>query len=241
KHGDRLMGCATAAGPAFEGAGLSSGIRAGDGAISRIAFQANPFAVHTDMIGIEKRMHPAGICGSAYIDFLAQARRIGLLMPTGRFDRAAGLDTADRLIPWNQNDLAFRLTHTEHARHIVISQTDIAHLLQAKAAIAAGILTLLNQAGLQPSQIRKLYLAGGFGMHIDVTNAIACGLLPGFSPSQIQSVGNTALAGAYIALMDSSILAELSRIGRRLQVVELNLDPNFETTYIDQLLLPDVA
>ncbi|MGE5610536.1 MAG: ASKHA domain-containing protein [Bacillota bacterium] len=241
KHGDQLMGCATAAGPAFEGAGLSCGIRAGDGAISRIRLDASPFAVHTEMIGAEKRIRPAGICGSAYVDFLAQARRTGLLAPAGRFERSLALDSDDRLIPWNGNDLAFRLAHADHAKQIVISQTDIARLLQAKAAVAAGILILLKQAGLEVAQIRRLYLAGGFGTHMDVNNAIACGLLPGFKAEQVQSVGNTSLGGAYVALMDSTVLDEMSRIGKRLKVIELNLDPDFETTYIDQLLLPDVG
>jgi len=86
--------------------------------------------------------------------------------------------------------------------------------------------------------VKTLYLAGGFGMHLDLSSAIDCGLLPGFSVQQIQLVGNTALAGAYLCLMDGGAFAEVRRIGREMTVVELNLDPEFETTYIDQLLLP---
>ena len=81
-----------------------------------------------------------------------------------------------------------------------VTEVDIAHLLQAKAAIAAGILTLLHRVGLEPPQIKMLYLAGGFGLHLDVTNAIACGMLPGFVPEQVQVIGNSSLAGAYLAL-----------------------------------------
>lgn len=75
-------------------------------------------------------------------------------------------------------------------------------------------------------------------MHLDLDNAIACGLLPGFEPGQIQLVGNTSLGGATLVLLDRNIRGELSRAGREVEVVELNLDPGFEDTYIDQLSLP---
>jgi uncharacterized 2Fe-2S/4Fe-4S cluster protein (DUF4445 family) len=70
-----------------------------------------------------------------------------------------------------------------------------------------------------------------------VTNAIACGMLPGFVPKQVQVIGNSSLAGAYLALLDYGVLDELRRLARELNVVELNLDPGFETRYIDQLTL----
>ncbi|MCX6897647.1 MAG: ASKHA domain-containing protein [Verrucomicrobia bacterium] len=237
KHGDRLLGCATAAGPAFEGSGLANGIRAGDGAIGHIGFDAEPLAVRTEVIG---NAAPVGICGSAYVDFLAEARRIGLISHTGRFDRAVVARARNWFIQ-NKYGLALRVARGQGVHDIIISELDIARLLQAKAAIAAGVLTLLHRAGLQPRDIKQLYLAGGFGMHINVPNAIACGLLPGFSPEQVQVVGNTSLAGAYLALLDSGVLDALTRIGKQLEVVELNLDPGFEDRFIEQLPLPDQA
>jgi uncharacterized 2Fe-2S/4Fe-4S cluster protein (DUF4445 family) len=231
KHADRLLGCATAAGPAFEGCGLANGIRAGDGAISHIRLQRNPVAVHAEVIG---NARPIGICGSAYVDFLAEARRVGLIRRTGRFEKTVGE-------PFGQTGasaVALRVGASESGQPIVITESDIARLLPAKAAIAAGILTLLHRAGLEPRDIRRLYLAGGFGMHVEVANAIACGLLPGFTPQQVQVVGNTSLAGAYLALLDSGVLDELRRISQRLEVVELNLDPGFEDRFIEQLPLP---
>ncbi|MBM3888307.1 MAG: DUF4445 domain-containing protein [Verrucomicrobia bacterium] len=232
KHGDRLLGCATAAGPAFEGCGLANGVRAGDGAISHIRLERDPFAVHTEVIG---NARPIGICGSAYVDFLAEARRVGLIRRTGRFEKIAD----ERFVHAGSAGHMLRVAAGQPEHSILITESDIARLLPAKAAIAAGILTLLQRAGLQPCDIRTLYLAGGFGMHIDVPNAIACGLLPGFAPPQVQVVGNTSLAGAYLALLDSGVLDELRRISRRLEVVELNLDPGFEDRFIEQLCLPD--
>ncbi|MBI5686740.1 MAG: DUF4445 domain-containing protein [Verrucomicrobia bacterium] len=235
KHGDRLLGCATAAGPAFEGSGLTNGIRAGDGAIGHIAFDTAPLTARTEVIG---NAAPIGVCGSAYVDFLAEAQRNGLISRTGRFDRTV-VAKAGNLFLQNQYGVALRVARGQGGHDIIISELDIARLLQAKAAIAAGLLTLLQRAGLQPRDIKRLYLAGGFGMHINVPNAIASGLLPGFAPKQVQVVGNTALAGAYLALLDSGVLDELTRIGKQLEVVELNLDAGFEDRFIEQLALPE--
>ena len=121
---------------------------------------------------------------------------------------------------------------------IRITEPDIASLLQAKAAIAAGIETLLNREGLKPADVRKVYLAGGFGMHLDVAHAIGCGLLPGFSSEQVEAVGNTSLGGAYLAMLDRTVLDEMERIRTQAEVIELNLDPGFEDRYIDNLSLP---
>ena len=234
KHGDRLLGCATAAGPAFEGSGLANGIRAGDGAISHIGLDSTPLAVRTEVIGSAA---PIGICGSAYVDFLAEARRVGLISRTGRFDREV-VSKADAPFVQNKYGIALRVARGQGGGDIILSELDIARLLQAKAAVGAGLLTLLRRAGLQPRDIKRVYLAGGFGMHIHVPNAIDCGLLPGFVPEQVQVVGNTSLAGAYLALLDSGVLEALARICKRLEVIELNLEPSFEDCFIDQLALP---
>jgi len=110
--------------------------------------------------------------------------------------------------------------------------------LQAKAAIAAGIDTLLALQEIPASGIGQLYLAGGFGLHLSVPNAIACGLLPGFHADQIIAVGNTSLGGAYLAMLDRSLLGEMNDLRGLTSTIELNLDPNFEDRYLDHLSLP---
>lgn len=119
-----------------------------------------------------------------------------------------------------------------------VSEVDIALLLQAKAAIGAGIETLLEIAGIRATDISRVYLAGGFGMHLNVPNAIAIGLLPGFRPDQVHVVGNTSLAGALLTVIDRTTLAEMEDIRTRVNVVELNLAADFEDRYIDHLMLP---
>ncbi|MDW8343240.1 MAG: ASKHA domain-containing protein [Verrucomicrobiae bacterium] len=236
KHGEHLYGCATAAGPAFEGAGLTHGVRATEGAIAHVVVGQPPGSARVEKIGTGP---PIGLCGTAYIDFLATARATGLLNHRGRFDLTTAHAYAAHVIPWKDYGHAFRVAHGPAKTDIVITEPDIANLLQAKAAIAAGILTLLERVHLRPADIRKVYLAGGFGLHLNRAHAIGCGLLPGFRPDQIEVVGNSSLAGAYLALFDAGALDEMTRIARRMEVIELNLDPDFEDRYIEQLNLPE--
>ena len=234
-HDGRLLGCATAAGPAFEGAGLASGTRAREGAVCGLSLTREPFAVAIEVIGDGPVGQAPGLCGSAYVDFLATARAGGLLRDNGRFDDAAWAALPTEHRHHDDGERAFRLAAATSLR---VSEIDIAHLLQAKAAIGAGIETLLATAGLQARQIGKVYLAGGFGMYVSVPHAIAIGLLPGFVPDQVRVVGNSALAGAFLALVDRSALSEMETVGGRLEVLELNLQPGFEDSYIDHLRLP---
>jgi uncharacterized 2Fe-2S/4Fe-4S cluster protein (DUF4445 family) len=115
---------------------------------------------------------------------------------------------------------------------------DVALLLQAKAAIGAGIETLLEHVGITAKEVGRVYLAGGFGMHIDVTHAIRVGLLPGFEAANVQVVGNTALGGAVLTVLDRSVLAQMEALRERIEVIELNLEDGFEDRYIDHLSLP---
>jgi len=235
KVGDRLVGCATAAGPAFEGAGLSSGTRGVKGAIERIRLERAPFKAELGVIG--GGLRPIGICGSAYVDFLWEGRRSGIVQSNGRF-AADFVAAAGPLVSADEYGRRLQLTAHGLSGPVWVSEVDVARLLQAKAAIAAGINTLLGLLGVAAADVKTLYLAGGFGLHLSLDHAIGCGLLPGFTPAQIQVVGNTSLGGAFLALNDRSLLAEMQEACARMEPVELNLQPGFEDAYIDQLMLP---
>lgn len=248
KHDDHTFGCATAAGPAFEGSKLIDGVRAGRGAISRLHIDPQTFDISYEVIGQQDvfsptdkpREKPFGICGSAYVDFLAQGIQTGMLLPTGRYNLDAFPPAARETFSKENRKChgpCMRVAWGQGKEPLFISEADIASLLQAKAAIAAGILTLLEKVGLTPADVDTLHLAGGFGMHIHLPSAIACGLLRGFSEQQIQVVGNTALAGAYMALIDRSSIEEMTDAAQTLEVVELNLEPSFQDHFIDQLSL----
>ncbi len=232
--GGRLLGCATAAGPAFEGAGLSSGTRAVPGAIERVTLSSDPFSIRTQIIGHASRA--TGICGSAYIDLLWEGRRAGLLRPSGRFDPTFVAAHAEH---FELSQFGQRLKlHPDGHGSVFFSEPDVASLLQAKAAIAAGVETLLGILGVRAADVNTVYLAGGFGRHLSPEHAIGCGLLPGFSPEQIKVVGNTSLGGAFLALQDRSLLEVMSAAARQHETIELNLQPGFEDAYIDHLCLP---
>lgn len=235
QNGGALTACATAAGPAFEGCGLRCGTRAREGAVSDLAISRNPFEIHLQTIGGVPPERASGICGSAYIDFLASARGCGLLGHAGRFDAAAWATLPETFRLADDDERALSLAGPGSPR---ISEVDVAVLLQAKAAIGAGIETLLETAGIRAEEISRVYLAGGFGMHLNVENAIAIGLLPGFKPEQVRVVGNTSLAGALLALIDRTTLAEMEALREQVQVIELNLADGFEDRYVEHLMLP---
>ena len=225
-HKQNFYSCAAAAGPAFEGFGLVSGLRAVNGAIKTIHFDES-FNIHINTIN---NQDPVGICGSAYIDFLAEAMNLGMIDTFGRF--------VEEKIPDNI------LTKTEEgiksliiAENIFITEQDISFLLQAKAAIAAGIQILLKKAAISEYEVDTLYLAGGFGVYVDISNAIKSGLLPKFKINQIKPAGNTSLAGAYLSLLNPKIIQKMDSYSKKVEVIELNLDPDFENYYIDNLML----
>jgi len=238
QSGGDLTACATAAGPAFEGSGLRSGTRARDGAVCEIDMGLDPFRITAERIGGKPVAGVTGICGSAYIDFLSTGRKCGLLLESGRFDPAAWQKIPADLRIEEDGERALRISGRNGLESTCISEVDIAVLLQAKAAIGAGIEILLDTAGIDASRISRLYLAGGFGMHMNVSHAIAMGLLPGFRKEQVRVVGNTALAGALLALLDRTTLDEMEGLRPRVDVLELNLQEDFEDRYVDHLALP---
>ncbi|NWK54119.1 DUF4445 domain-containing protein [Verrucomicrobiaceae bacterium N1E253] len=237
-HQGQLIACATAAGPAFEGGGLSCGTRARHGAISDLAYSLPASRLEAKVIGNVPLARASGICGSAYIDFLADGRRSGLISPSGRILPSAWESLPEPYRSVHEDGRALCLADTKGRGSMIISEVDIAVILQAKAAIGAGIETLLEVSGLTADEIGKVYLAGGFGMHLNVANAIDMGLLPGFSPKQIEVVGNTSLAGAMLTLIDKSSLDEMEAIREKTTTIELNQQANFEDCYINHLMLP---
>lgn len=231
KDGGRLVCCATPAGPAFEGAGLLHGCRAATGAIAHFAPDLQP-----QVIGGGEAL---GVCGSAALDFLAIGRRQGWLDAAGRLEpqwlQATGRDTEVEVR--GRRSRACVVARGAQGM-IVISEADIAEILQAKSAVAAAWRTLLELQGRAVDQLSRVVLAGGFARGIDLAHAIAIGLLPALPLERFQVIGNGALAGAYLALVDRASAARMARLHREPKVVELNLVPGFEGCFIDNLWLP---
>jgi uncharacterized 2Fe-2S/4Fe-4S cluster protein (DUF4445 family) len=237
QSGGKLTACSTAAGPAFEGCGLCCGTRARAGAVGGLRLSLHPFQLEIETIGHVPLTRANGLCGSAYVDFLATGRSSGLLGATGRFETAAweSVPVQNRLM--DNGGKALRLTDTCGAGALRVREADVALLLQAKAAIGAGIEILLKTAGVRAVDVARVNLAGGFGMHLNVAHAIAIGLLPGFREEQVRVVGNTSLAGALLALVDRTMLDEMENLRAQVKVIELNLADGFENAYIEHLML----
>ena len=161
-----------------------------------------------------------------------------MLGPPGRFDAASKemVPTQNQLK--ENGEMAPRLTEIDGESTLFVSEKDVALLLQAKAAIGAGIEVLLDTVGIYPADIGRVSLTGGFGMHLNLTHAIAIGILPGFREEQVQVVGNTALAGAFISLQDRTMRDEMGRLRTKVKVVELNSVDSFEDRHIEHLMLP---
>lgn len=236
--GRALLCTATAAGPAFEGAGIQCGMRASDGAIDHLRWDPGARPEWTTIGG----GRPSGLCGSAAIDFIAEARAIGLLNEVGRLDmdRLRGAGLAGRAVfrtrPSDACVVAPAMA-TATGAAITVSEADIAELLKAKAAIHAGIVTLLAVVDRTPADVDTLILAGGFARHIHLRRATAMGLLPDLDPGRIEVIGNGSLAGALLALGGPGARETFDRLVGIARPVELNLQPDFESNYIDSLLL----
>jgi uncharacterized 2Fe-2S/4Fe-4S cluster protein (DUF4445 family) len=238
-HDGELRACATAAGPAFEGAGLSCGCRAAEGAIERVTIDAADLA-HCRVIGGGT---PKGLCGSGVVDFMAEGLRTGLINERGRYDldrlRAAGrYHAAGRT---DQPLHAYLLAAPEESmtgEAVYLSEYHLAQVIKAKAAVFAGLQTLLETAGLAPADLQRILLAGGFARHLNLNHAIHIGLLPDLPLDCYEIVGNGSLAGAYLALVDAAAQPACAALITVPRVVELNRQPQFEGHFIDALALP---
>ena len=233
-----LTACATPAGPAFEGGGILCGCRAADGAIDRIAFSEDGDISWTTI----HDMPPVGICGSGIIDFVAGALRTGLINTSGRYDMAR-LRALEReiTIPHNGHPVTACLIVPESKDNsaLLITEADIAAILQAKSAVYAGIQTLLAYRGHDFPDINHLILSGGFARFLNLDHAITIGLLPNIPLTRYEVIGNGSLAGAMRALTDEAAPQIFRQIVSSPHIIELNTIPEFEGRYIDALFLPE--
>jgi uncharacterized 2Fe-2S/4Fe-4S cluster protein (DUF4445 family) len=200
---DRIWCCSTAAGPAFEGARISCGMGAVDGAIS--AYSNEGYTV----IGSEK---PAGICGSGLIDIVAW------LLDKGTIDSEGLLIEDFTIVPASE---------TGSGREIVFTRNDVREVQLAKSAIISGVRILVKQSGLNFGDIDVLFLAGGFGNYINIPGAIRIGLLPFQMEDRIIPLGNTSGTGALAALKSVKFDDIMNGIIARSTVVELANDEDF--------------
>ncbi len=230
---DFLISAAASAGPAFEGSGVASGMRAARGAIQRVRIVPGDFHVRYEVIGNVK---PTGICGSGYIDLIAEMLRVGILDKDGkikpqRHPRIRENEFGREFV------VAFK-EETAAATDIVINEPDIDNLKRAKGAIYAATSTLVRHMGLSFQEIKTVYIAGGFGTYLDMTNAIAIGLLPDLPRERFSFIGNSSLAGAREMLLSRAALDAADEIARKTTYFELSVEPGYMDEYMAALFFP---
>lgn len=208
-HDGKFICCSTAAGPALEGAGISMGMRAVPGAISKVWTEQGTVQYETI-----QNAPPTGICGSGLIDAAACMLSCGVLDETGYLEKS-----------WQIGESG-----------VFITPEDIRQLQLAKAAIRAGIDTLLSQCGIAYEQLESFYIAGGFGSFIDRRSAAAIGLIPKQVLPKVTALGNAAGSGAAMILQSRQCLAQASSIAALARAIDLSANPVFTQHYIENML-----
>lgn len=229
---ERILTCATAAGPAFEGANIQHGCSALPGAISEVDLTADP--PYTTIGG----QPPIGICGSGVLAILAELLRHGLVDQTGRMlspDEVSDQKSAAGLREINGEPVYVLYENHENDQLIYFTAKDVREVQLAKAAIRAGIEVLMKEAGLAPEQIRQLYIAGGFGNRMNIASAVAIGLIPATLQARAETIGNGAAAGAGAYLLSESAREKAVQIATTAEYIELSDHSDFGDAYMDAM------
>ena len=202
--------CSTAAGPAFEGVGISMGMRGVAGAIDKVTLSNGDFCAH-----VISDAEPVGICGSGVIDAVA------CMLEADVLDESGYLEEDPFCI----------------CEPVCFTQKDVRMVQLAKSAICAGIETLLHHAAVSADVLQSFMIAGGFSIYMDMNNATRIGLFPESIPvDRIQVLGNGALNGAARLLLNGRDACEALRIAREAQVVELATNAVFKERYVQNML-----
>ena len=229
-----LACAACSAGPAFEGGGVTFGMRAAKGAIEDFSIDPKTFEPMNITIG---NVRPKGICGSGLIAIIATMFEIGVIDSRGKFER--NLDTPriretegifEYVLAWKDE--------TQVDRDIVLTEPDIDNLIRAKGAIYSGFMTLLEEVGLGISNIERIFLAGGFGSSVDLEQSMVIGLLPEMETDKIRFLGNASLMGAKMSSLTNHVRHEVVEATQKITNFELSETPSYMDSYVASLFLP---
>jgi len=228
-----MISASASAGPAFEGSGVKCGMRAGRGAIQKVEITPKDLEVTYDIIGEGK---PRGICGSGYIDLIARMLDAGVLDKNGKIN-----DLKNKRIRNSDSGKEFVIEfkkNSDSGEDIVINEADIENLKRAKAAIYSATSVLVKHMGFDFGQVKKFFIAGGFGNYIEVESAVRIGLLPDLDRKKFIFVGNSSLAGAHSALLSNQALARTKDIAKKITYFELSADAGYMDEYMAALFFP---
>jgi uncharacterized 2Fe-2S/4Fe-4S cluster protein (DUF4445 family) len=232
RHGE-MVTTSTAAGPAFEGAQISCGMRALPGAVVDVVFSPDGEL----FLKTVSETAPKGICGTGLIAGIARLLECGAVDSTGRIVEPEDVSVPalrDRIFSLG-NESAFALSDD---RSVYISQNDIRKLQLAKGAVRTGIETLLEVTGVAKEDLDSLRLAGNFGAGLDPRAAMRIGLIPEMDLARVRVVGNAALRGALLVLASRESWKKSQDAARSARFIELGGKPEFQARFMDSMMFP---
>jgi uncharacterized 2Fe-2S/4Fe-4S cluster protein (DUF4445 family) len=225
-----LVCASSSAGPAFEGSGVKHGMRAGVGAIEKLSVLPDG-SIDYKTIGNAK---PAGLCGSGLLDTLAELFLHGIIDRTGRF-----IDKGSPELTEGDQGPQYRLVPGGNGtQEIVITQADITNLVRSKAGVFAAIRVLMESTQTKLEDLDAIYLAGGFGNFLNVSQAVTIGMLPDIGLEKIHFVGNTSIAGAKTVLLSNEALHTAERIAKSMTYFDLMSHHGYMDEFIRASFLP---
>lgn len=235
----RLMTCSAAAGPALEGARISSGMTARTGAIEGVRTDGGKLLYRT--IG---NIKPKGLCGSGLVDLAAVLLHCGVIDREGliRQSPADGEAVFDDRVAQKNGICNFLVASREESfdnRNIYLTQRDVRELQLAKGAVAAGVEILMKEMQIGINDIDGIYLAGALGNYINPYSAMRIGMIPTVDSEKVKSIGNAASTGASMVLLSKSYWRKAIDLSRSISYVELSTHPKFTDHFIANLDFPD--
>lgn len=227
-----IVACATAAGPAFEGANIKHGIGGINGAISKIDLSKQKIY---ETIGNKP---PVGICGSGVLDAVSELLKHGVIDETGRMldsDEVQNTSLGKRIILDNGMKQFLITGSSENENSIFFTQKDVREVQLAKASIYAGIKILMSEKGINYDEIDKVYIAGGFGNFMDISSSINIGMIPKELKGKICSIGNGAGIGAKMYLLCGEKEDMAQEIKNHTKYIELSSRTDFQEFFMDSI------
>ncbi len=229
-----LMTCACSAGPAFEGGGIEGGMRAALGAIEHVEVDETTGSAICSTIG---DVPPGGICGTGMISLLANLFLSGWIDPAGKLNRTKESSN----ITLSSRQAFYTIVPAEEtstSKPIIISESEIANIIRAKAAIYSACCLMLDQVGIGFNDIVNVYIAGGFGRYLDLQASTIIGLIPDLPPEKFQFIGNASLIGSYMILISREFRKKQLSLTKRMTYIDLSKYPDFMDQYTAAQFLP---
>lgn len=218
---DKILVTSTAAGPAFEGGNITCGMGSVQGAICNVSINGGVVTLKT--IGDKA---PIGICGTGVIESTLELLKEGLVDETGLLEEDSFED-------------GYLLATSEEGKPIVFTQKDVREIQLAKAAVRAGLETLLLRMEVTYDQVDKVYLAGGFGYKIDIEKAIGIGLLPKEFSGKVKAIGNSSLSGTLEYMKQANVEESIEKILKNAREINLSNDKDFNDLYMDHMFFEE--